>query len=132
MVHVTDRVTPESERNPTESWWHAVLNLDHTVAVTQNYVSSARFDKVWRMTNRGRPKMSKKWLQKLRRTRPDLAARAVGPIFFSTSSFASTSSSSCDCLPVVYLRICAHSTPPCATAHVPKTPFVNPARGPTL
>ena len=55
-----------------DGWWHAVLNLDHTVAVTQNVVNANRFDKVWRMTKRGRPKMSKQWLEKLRVKRPDL------------------------------------------------------------
>lgn len=83
-----------------DGWWHAVLNLDHTVAVTQNYVSSARFDKVWRVTKRGRPKMSAKWLEKLRLKRPDLAARADAQPWRSkaseddeTSSSSSSSSS---------------------------------------
>ena len=59
-----------------DGWWHAVLNLDHTMAVTQNFSTTARFDAVWRITRRARPKMSIKWLAKLRSVRPDLAAIA--------------------------------------------------------
>jgi len=59
-----------------DGWWHAVLNLDHTMAVTQNFSTTARFDAVWRITHRARPKMSLKWLAKLRVVRPDLAAVA--------------------------------------------------------
>jgi histone arginine demethylase JMJD6 len=57
-------------------WWHAVLNLDATVAVTHNYASSANFADVWRHAKKGRPKMSAKWLAALRQELPDLAAVA--------------------------------------------------------
>lgn len=57
-------------------WWHAVINLDDTIAITQNYCSSANFDKVWKSTRSGRQKMAASWLKRLRIHRPDLASRA--------------------------------------------------------
>ena len=39
-------------------WWHAVLNMEDTIAVTQNYVSTVNFAAVWRKTRVGRRKMS--------------------------------------------------------------------------
>ena len=47
-------------------WWHAVLNLDLTVAVTHNCCSSATFPAIWAHTLRGRPKMSACWLAQVR------------------------------------------------------------------
>lgn len=35
-------------------WWHCVLNLGHTVAVTQNYVSSTGLPKVLHFLKPGR------------------------------------------------------------------------------
>jgi len=42
-------------------WWHAVLNLDDTVAITQNFCSRNNFDEVWRQTRTGRKKMAYRW-----------------------------------------------------------------------
>jgi histone arginine demethylase JMJD6 len=57
-------------------WWHAVLNLTHTVGVTQNYCSPRNFDKVWIKSRTGRKRMAWKWLLALEGQYPDLAHRA--------------------------------------------------------
>jgi histone arginine demethylase JMJD6 len=57
-------------------WWHAVLNLTDSVAVTQNYCSPRNFDKVWTETRSGRKRLAWKWLQTLEEEYPELARRA--------------------------------------------------------
>mmetsp|Transcript_41597 Transcript_41597/g.99721 ORF Transcript_41597/g.99721 Transcript_41597/m.99721 type:complete len:532 (+) Transcript_41597:141-1736(+) len=57
-------------------WWHAVLNLTDTVAVTQNFCSPRNFDAVWLKTRSGRKRMAWKWLCALEKDYPELAARA--------------------------------------------------------
>jgi histone arginine demethylase JMJD6 len=53
-------------------WWHVVLNLDFTVAVTHNFCSTSNFAEVFRHTRVSRPKMSVRWLEGLRAVRPDV------------------------------------------------------------
>lgn len=57
-------------------WWHAVLNVEDTIAVTQNYCSRANYEDVWVKTRVGRPKMCAKWLKLLHIHYPDLARKA--------------------------------------------------------
>lgn len=84
----------------TAGWWHAVLNLEHTLAVTQNYASSSNFRACWRHTRKARPRLAVKWLDRLRVARPDLAAVAdeadadTVPVSESSPSSSSSSSSS--------------------------------------
>ena len=47
-------------------WWHAVLNLEDSIAITQNFCSRVNLVNVWRKTRTGRKKMAQKWLIKLR------------------------------------------------------------------
>lgn len=46
-------------------WWHCVLNLDDTMAVTQNFSDSSNFEKVWLRTRAQRKRLALKWLKAL-------------------------------------------------------------------
>jgi len=55
------------------NWWHCVLNLDDTIAVTQNYCGRNNFPKVWASAREERPCWSHRWLAAMP---PELAERA--------------------------------------------------------
>jgi len=73
----------EGMQNPGEliyiptDWWHGVLNLEDTVAVTQNYCGYDNFDLVWERTRKERKKLSHLWLRNMRKFAPDLHIRAL-------------------------------------------------------
>jgi histone arginine demethylase JMJD6 len=46
-------------------WWHAVVNLDDTMAITQNVMNEVNFEKVWRSIRSERRKFAQKFLHLL-------------------------------------------------------------------
>ena len=58
-------------------WWHAVLNLDDTMAVTQNFCNDNNFDRVWRCMRVGRKKLSEKFMNVLKEKNPEKFRRVL-------------------------------------------------------
>jgi histone arginine demethylase JMJD6 len=58
-------------------WWHAVINLEPSVAVTQNFCSAHNFPVVWRKARKGRKHMARRWLEALKDTHPKLHEQAL-------------------------------------------------------
>lgn len=76
-------------------WWHVVLNLDLSIAVTQNLVTPVTFHRVLPKAMKGRPKLAKKWLETLRKYRPEVAREGEQIDLEANTGLPSSSSSSC-------------------------------------
>ena len=53
-------------------WWHAVINLDNTIAITENVCNEGNFERVWTLTRKGRKRLAFKWLKRIHRSYPEL------------------------------------------------------------
>jgi len=56
-------------------WWHGVLNLSDTVAVTHNYCGWDNFDDVYKRIARQRKLFCKRWVRNMKKYSPSLYAR---------------------------------------------------------
>lgn len=59
------------------AWWHAVINLDITIAITENVCNPGNFERVWIQTRRGRKRLAYTWLKKLKKHYPQLFVKAM-------------------------------------------------------
>lgn len=46
-------------------WWHVVVNLDHTVAITQNFAEERNFARVRRKMRKRRKDIFRQWLRSI-------------------------------------------------------------------
>lgn len=49
-------------------WWHAVINLDNTIAITENVCNAGNFERVWTETRKSRKRLAYRWLKRLRKS----------------------------------------------------------------
>ena len=77
-------------------WWHTVLNLDNTIAVTQNFAHREHFGVCYHKSVRARPKMTEKLVEQLKLKRPDVMKIIRSVDLTKPSGQASSSSSGSD------------------------------------
>nr|CAD2170503.1 unnamed protein product [Meloidogyne enterolobii] len=53
-------------------WWHVVMNLETTIAVTQNFCSVVNLPNVWPKLIKQRPQLALHWLKVVNKSRPEL------------------------------------------------------------
>ena len=53
-------------------WWHAVLNITDTLAITQNYVNSVNFDLVWKSLRIERKMLAEFFRRTMKKKRHDI------------------------------------------------------------
>ena len=53
-------------------WWHAVLNLTDTMAITQNYVNHINLEKVWRSLRIERRGLASFFIRTMKKKKPNL------------------------------------------------------------
>ena len=58
-------------------WWHTVINLDNTIAITENVCNYGNFDRVWYRTRTRRKRLAYRWLKLLRVHEKDMYVKAV-------------------------------------------------------
>lgn len=58
-------------------WWHGVLNLTDTVAVTHNYCGRDNFDDVCKRASRQRKLFFRRWVNNMKKFSPILYERAI-------------------------------------------------------
>ncbi|CAI2370959.1 unnamed protein product [Moneuplotes crassus] len=58
-------------------WWHVVLNVDDTIAITQNFTNQANFEKVWRSFRRTKKRSACNWLRNMKIYNKDLYHQAL-------------------------------------------------------
>lgn len=53
------------------------MNLDNTIAITENFCNEGNFERVWIQTRKQRKRLAYKWLRKLKAPHPQLYERAL-------------------------------------------------------
>ncbi|KAF7635724.1 JmjC domain-containing protein, partial [Meloidogyne graminicola] len=70
VIHAIQR--PGEVMFVPSGWWHVVMNLDTTIAVTQNFCSLVNLPKVWPKLVKQRPQLALHWLKVVNKLRPEL------------------------------------------------------------
>jgi len=58
-------------------WWHVVLNIDDTIAITQNFTNSGNFENVWRSFRRTKKRSACNWLRNMMKKDQELYKKAI-------------------------------------------------------